>query len=236
MANQSENIIDITCAIINLQSELGFASKDRANPFFKSKYADLASVWETCCELLTKNNLAVIQTLDVVDANYENKTHDREGKIKTDQKGNKQNVLMTTLAHSSGQWFRSTSLICPISHDPQGIGSAITYMRRYSLCAILGVIQDDDDGEKAMDRKKIHKNEPSKLEIINSTSQKEHMKKLFSNFSKFFDFYDESLIIDYLSKCAEKAKLTAEQVLEAYKDDKKFLVDFNNWKAKQIQS
>jgi len=110
------------------KAELQPATKDKENPFFKSAYADLSSVWEACRELLTKNGLAIIQTMD----------------------GNNGNpVIVTTLAHISGQWIRGKLSIKPVKEDPQAIGSAITYGRRYSLAAIVGIVsEEDDDGEE----------------------------------------------------------------------------------------
>lgn len=121
---QSENINELACALSKAQGELSPAIKDSKNPFFKSNYADLSSVWNSCKESLSKNGLAIIQTMDMKDG---------------------QNVLITTLAHSSGQWMRSCLPILNEKNNAQGMGSAITYMRRYALSAIVGVTCDEDD-------------------------------------------------------------------------------------------
>lgn len=126
--NQSEQINELATALSKAQASIGPAIKDSYNPFFKSKYADLSSVWAACKEPLTKNGLAVVQTMSA-----------QEGKM----------FLITTLTHSSGQWMSSTLPICPMKNDPQGLGSAITYLRRYSLASITGVTTDDDDGQSA---------------------------------------------------------------------------------------
>lgn len=108
------------------------AAKSKENPFFKSHYADLPAVWEACRDALTKNGLAVIQTPQF------------EGESVW---------LETTLVHSSGQWMRSRYPVKPAKNDPQGVGSAITYCRRYALMAMVGVVaDDDDDGEAAVGR------------------------------------------------------------------------------------
>jgi len=105
------------------------AIKDTANPYFKSKYADLASVWEACREPLSKNNIAVIQPL-----------HQSE----------KEEILLeTVLMHSSGQWVSSMIQIPVTKADAQGYGSALTYARRYGLSAMVGVAPEDDDGNAA---------------------------------------------------------------------------------------
>lgn len=125
---QSEQINEISTALSKAQSEIGPAMKDNYNPFFKSKYADLGSVWAACKEPLTKNGLSVVQTM---------------------QCENGQTLLITLLAHTSGQWIKSVLPINPVKNDPQGLGSAITYLRRYSLAAITGVTTEDDDGQSA---------------------------------------------------------------------------------------
>ena len=126
---QSDQINELATALAKAQGEMNPAIKDSKNPFFKSNYADLASVWNACREVLSKNGLAVIQGMDMKDG---------------------QSVLITTLAHSSGQWTRSLLPILNEKGNAQGLGSAITYMRRYALSAIAGVTCDeDDDGNEA---------------------------------------------------------------------------------------
>lgn len=125
---QSENIAELAAALAKAQGSIGNAVKDSANPFFKSKYADLTSVREACQEHLSKAGIAVIQSPTFVSgAQY----------------------LCTTLAHSSGQWMRGFYPINPVKNDPQGVGSAITYARRYALAAMTGVAPEDDDGNAA---------------------------------------------------------------------------------------
>jgi len=126
--NQSDQINELATALSKAQAEIQPALKDSVNPFFKSKYADLSSVWHACKDPLTKNGLSVLQMMDY-----------KEGQL----------VLLTTLAHASGQWVRSCLPILSAKQDAQSIGSAITYMRRYSLAALVGVTTDDDDGHAA---------------------------------------------------------------------------------------
>jgi hypothetical protein len=125
----SEQINDLAAALSKAQKEIKGAVKDSTNPHFKSSYADLASVWEACREAITSNGLAVVQT-----------PH-------TDEAGNCH--IVTMLTHASGQWIRDTFSLPPTKADPQGYGSAITYMRRYALAAIVGVAPEDDDGNAA---------------------------------------------------------------------------------------
>jgi hypothetical protein len=131
--NQSESIAALAAALSKAQADITGALKDSANPFFKSRYADLASCWDACRSQLTANNLAVIQTTEI---------------------GETGAVLVTTLAHSSGEWIRGYLPILSKDSGPQGQGSGITYARRYALAAIVGLAQIDDDAEAAQARGK----------------------------------------------------------------------------------
>lgn len=124
----SEQINELAAALAKAQSEIKDAAKDSANPFFKSKYADLASVWDACRTPLSKNNLSVVQTAE------------------TDAAGI---VLHTLLLHASGQWISGTLCMTPVKSDPQGIGSCVTYARRYALSAMVGIAPSEDDGNAA---------------------------------------------------------------------------------------
>ena len=130
----SETLGKLALALSKAQGEMVNAAKDKDNPFFKSTYADLASVWDACRGPLSKNELAVTQTAEYVDGKY---------------------VLSTLLIHSSGEFMESTLPLNPVKNDAQGLGSAITYMRRFSLAALVGVAPadaEDDDGESAVGR------------------------------------------------------------------------------------
>ncbi len=158
---QSEQINEIANALSKAQADITPAIKESTNPFFKSKYADLSSVWGACREPLTKNGLAVLQTMEYKDS---------------------QMVLITTLTHSSGQWIRSCLPILPVKQDAQSIGSAITYMRRYSLAAMVGVIADDDDGNAATyeipPKNKHYESKESKADLQSPTINKAQAKEL----------------------------------------------------------
>ena len=144
---QSEQINELATALSKAQGKITGALKDSSNPFFKTKYADLASVWDACRDQLSANGLAVVQTL----------SNDQD-----------QIVVITTLTHASGQWVRGRLAVKPVKSDPQGIGSAITYARRYALAAIVGVAQIDDDAEAAMGRKETDR---SRISIDRETQR-----------------------------------------------------------------
>lgn len=116
-------------AFLKMQMEIRPAIKDANNPAFRSKYADLNSVWEAIREPLHNNGFFVVQTPDF---------------------DGEQMWLTTTIQHISGDFKIGRYPLRPIKQDMQGYGSAISYARRYSLSAMLGVIsEDDDDGNAA---------------------------------------------------------------------------------------
>lgn len=128
--NGSEKLNELGAALAKAQGAMRFAVKDANNPFFKSKYADLSSVVEAIRDALSTNGLSYMQHL-----------HPSE---KTEV------CVETIILHSSGQWVSCGTLTVPVSkHDAQGFGSALTYARRYSLSAAVGVVADDDDGNAA---------------------------------------------------------------------------------------
>jgi hypothetical protein len=146
MINQSESIANLAKALSTVQGKLTHAKKDSANPFFKSKYADLESVWDACRDLLVSNGLAVAQfpgtTLNV----------ELLGEIPITTMS-----LTTILTHSSGEYISQEMSVPLHKLDAQGAGSALTYMRRYALAAVVGVVQADDDGNAASSPKPVVK-------------------------------------------------------------------------------
>lgn len=140
--SQSEAINELSAALSKAQGEMQAAIKDKINPFFKSSYADLGSIWDAARPVLSKYGLCVMQTTEI-------------------SQDTMRIVMVTTLAHTSGQWMKSYLPLNPSKNDSQGIGAALTYLRRYSLSAIVGVVCDeDDDGETAVGRGKYQqKNE-----------------------------------------------------------------------------
>lgn len=115
-------------AFVKLQAAIKPAVKDATNPAFRSKYADLSAVWEAVRGPLAETGFSVIQSPDF------------EG----------QDVwLKTTVLHKSGEKMEGRYPLRPTKQDPQGFGSALTYAKRYSLAAMLGVVADDDDDGNA---------------------------------------------------------------------------------------
>ncbi len=125
----SEGTANLVAALAKAQRLIQPAIKDSVNPHLRNKYADLAAVMAACLPHLTAHNLAVVQVPQVE---------------------NGWCTVTTRLAHDSGEWMEN-DLALPITKlDAQGIGSTITYGRRYGLSAMVGVVQDDDDGNGAV--------------------------------------------------------------------------------------
>jgi hypothetical protein len=127
--NKSDSIAALAAALAKAQAEIENAAKNAANPHFRSKYADLAEVLNTVRPVFAKHGIAVIQA-----PSY-------EGGIAS---------VETMLTHASGEWLSNTCAAPVSKQDAQGVGSAITYLRRYSLAAFAGVAQEDDDGNASV--------------------------------------------------------------------------------------
>jgi len=127
--NTSEQISELAAALAKAQGAMENAIMNRTNPHFKTKYADLAAVLNAARKPLSANGLAIVQTIG-------------------------DGVLHTRLLHTSGQWIASEHPL-PMTGRPQEIGSALTYARRYSLSALIGIAADEDDD--ATGAEKAHK-------------------------------------------------------------------------------
>lgn len=131
---QSESISKLASALVRAQGQLRHAKENAVNPHFKNSYADLSSVIDTVKPIFAECGLAVIQ-------------------FETFEPPNVVSVE-TVLLHESGEFISEKSGCLAVKADPQGIGSAITYLRRYSLAALAGITQSDDDGETQRSAKK----------------------------------------------------------------------------------
>lgn len=127
---KSETIAELAKALSAFQGEVKQPLKDKANPFFKSKYVPLENVVEAVSATASKHGLSFLQ----YPLNQENKVG-----------------IITILMHSSGEWIESEPIFAtPTKQDAQATGSVITYLKRYSLSAIFGITSDeDDDGNQA---------------------------------------------------------------------------------------
>lgn len=127
---KSESIGKLSLALSKAQAEIRGAIKDAENPFYKSTYADLASVWEAIRKPMTDNELSVSQ-------------------LTSWDEGAKSFVINTLITHSSGEFICGSYPLLAKDASAQAMGSATSYARRYALAAAFGVVQVDDDGEAA---------------------------------------------------------------------------------------
>lgn len=161
--NKSQEIQELAAAFAKAQGELLPAHKNSVNPFHKSKYADLADVWEPARETLAKHGLSVTQLPSFV-----------EGRGW---------VLENVLMHCSGQWISSELPLKPAKDDNQGFGATLTYMRRYGICPLVGIVvrDEDDDGETADGRGKTKNSLPKKSEQLVEIVQTKQEEPVISN-------------------------------------------------------
>ena len=123
---RSDSISKISAALLKAQKSMATAKKDSANPFFKSKYADLNAIREAVMPALNENGITVLQLING-------------------------NVVETVLLHESGEYISSeTNIVTVKDNDPQAYGSAVSYARRYGLQAALCVGAEDDDAESVV--------------------------------------------------------------------------------------
>lgn len=156
----SEQIDLLAASLVKAQAMIDKATKDRTNPHFKSKYADLESVIDAVKPALAVNDLAFIQ-----------KFHDCDNGVK----------IETILIHKSGQTLSCGILMIPASkHDAQGFGSAASYAKRYGLQAALGVASSDDDGNAAVQTAPKPVNISNILMQLSEANTEDELKKVFA--------------------------------------------------------
>ncbi|TWI46315.1 ERF superfamily protein [Pseudomonas duriflava] len=166
----SESIDALAKALAAAQAEIENATKGSINPHFRNKYADLAEILNTARPVLSKHGISVVQMPGFED-----------GKVSVE----------TVLMHESGQWISNTLLGPCAKLDPQGVGSAITYYRRYSLAAFAGIAQEDDDANEASQPgannrqsapQYINKVQQNRLEAVLNTCSPAVQKKFESDY------------------------------------------------------
>ena len=139
----SETITELAAALAAAQGQIDDASKASENPYFKSKYADLAAVRAVIREPLANNGLAIIQAPRTVPGGAE---------------------VETMLVHKSGEYIAETLFMPAGKADPHGYASAITSARRIGIMSLLALASYDDDGNTAVDSVKgqaVEKKKPS---------------------------------------------------------------------------
>ena len=144
-------------AMAKMQAVLDTAKKESDNPFFKSKYADLAQCLATAKKPMADNGLSISQHCSFDGIFVQ---------------------CVTVLGHNSGQMMVSTLSVPVKNKDAQGVGSSITYARRYALSSILGIAQKDDDGNDSVG---MTKEDEKKVEAQKNNAPEEHWRMLNGN-------------------------------------------------------
>lgn len=123
-------------ALIGLHGDIDAFTKDESNPFFKSKYVPLPKMLRTLKPIMQKHGFILNQPIDVANT----------------QQGMR-NVVFSRLVHAETGLAEESKMMLPEIEDMQKLGGAVTYARRYTLSAVLGLEETDDDGETAVGRK-----------------------------------------------------------------------------------
>lgn len=195
--HESEECGKLYESLAKAQMEMEIAKMDSSNPFFKSKYADLTSIMKASRPYLAKNGLSVIQRI---------------------LPGSNVSYLYTRLGHASGQWIESRVLIDPMKKDIQSLGSYITYLRRYSYGAIVGVVSsdEDDDGEVAMSSTRVATSDKSAGKI-----SKAQLQILSEELKGQEDLLEEVLKVAGISKLSDLKQGRYTNAINWVRDNKK---------------
>ncbi len=186
--NRSDPITELAAAFVKASGELKNPSFDTTNPFFKNKYASLATVRDTVTPILAKHGLSVIQFLG-----------HKEGGI----------TCETTLLHTSGQWLSETLYMPATKPDAQGYGSAITYARRYALMALCGVVGDEDDDGNGAVKGKAYQVAP--MAGAHEGVTKEQKAKVEGVYSSVLDAFEAGWVPEKIVEMIDKAGLDTDE-------------------------
>lgn len=126
---KSNTVKELAAALAKVQATIQPAIKNATNPHFRNRYADLGAIWDACRKPLADNGLSVVQM----------PTDSGDGRV----------ALTTMLLHTSGEYISSTCSTRLQMDSAQGVGSALTYLRRYALAAMVGIVADEDDDGNA---------------------------------------------------------------------------------------
>ena len=201
--NKSDEINEIVKALAKVQSEIQNPKKDANNPFFKSKYSTLDNVIDAYKDLCSKNDLIVLENpVSKVDEN---------GKVLVG--------IEVQIMHASGQFLSfDPYLLSPVKNDPQGIGSGVTYARRYTLSSVFNIAsEEDDDGNSASQNNKSQYQKPTKFKPA-TQAEIGNLKKEIIAFSKLMTDQGKNVKqeqVEQTLNITDYSKLNSEDVKEA---------------------
>lgn len=205
---RSDSIKEIANALCEFQKKVGKIKKDSNNPFFKSKYASLANILDVIQSPLSECGLSITQ-------------------MPTGE-----NELETILMHISGEYISSTYSMRPSKNDPQGVGSCITYQRRYAIGAILCLNIDDDEdaniasgntAQKELPKKTASSNQKKELtrdHINNESAMKSISEWIYKNEKKAKESNQPFSVESLINKAYIAGKVEMESIIEIYNNYK----------------
>lgn len=196
MIDTSTELNELATALAAAQATIQAAIKDAENPHFRSKYADLPAVWEACRKPLTDHGLSVVQL--PIDS--------EPGRI----------ALMTMLLHKSGQFIRSTVSTRIVKDDPQGVGSGLTYLRRYALAAAVGVVADVDDDGNAASEHPQHRQQSAQHQQQHTHGTGGMSQKQRDYLNSLMDQLDWTRSSDGFVAAAKRANVRLDQSLSSF--------------------
>lgn len=214
LPEMSEKNDIVLSKLMKAKQEIGTVKKDSKNPFHKSNYASLNAYIDASEQHLIENGLILVQA------------------------GNgsfSEPLIVATLIHpESGQWLKSYLPILNPKLDSQGLGASVTYMRRYSIATLLGLVSEDDDGETASGRGKYDQQKKKALPIEKPSEEKgdENLRKLL----EMFDKEDQFLVMEYIKVVSNHFEWTQIECVKKFLDDKELMDKFNKWKGKRKAS
>lgn len=173
--NKSDEINEIVKALAKVQSEIQNPKKDANNPFFKSKYSTLDNVIDAYKDLCSKNDLIVLENpVSKVDEN---------GKVLVG--------IEVQIMHTSGQFLSfDPYLLSPVKNDPQGIGSGVTYARRYTLSSVFNIAsEEDDDGNSASQNNKQNSQQSNQPQTNNKMASEKQLGLLHYKSKELADLH-----------------------------------------------
>lgn len=209
LPQMSDNCDVVLTRLMKAKQEIGTVKKDSKNPFHKSNYASLNAYIDASEAHLLENGLILVQA------------------------GNgsfKEPLIVATLIHpESGQWIKSYLPILNPKLDSQGLGASVTYMRRYSIATLLGLVSEDDDGETASGRGKYDQQKKKQTPIQDPEEDKKNLQKLLDQFEKD----DQFLVVEYIQVVMKHFQWNQAECVLKFLEEKDLIDKFNKWKSKR---
>jgi hypothetical protein len=197
---QSTEINELAAALVAAQMEFSAVAREGKNPFFNSRYVKLSTAMESAGPILAKNGLAVSQFVSEDD------------------------TLTTYLLHESGQFIAQRAPLHLTKDDPQAMGSAVTYQRRYAYMSCLGLVaDDDDDGNAATPRQQENQGaggtvQQQQYQVVNNAADPR-----IDAILRAAQEGDNSFLADLASKFIQYGKLSDKQIEAGFKQASKTL-------------